>query len=823
VATDLPLDPPAQTSWTRAKKPTARPPRTRLRRYGMPLLIATVAGAIAGVGFAAAIHVPRVEGLAEFSPGLITELRDHTGQPFADYARQRRVMLAPGDVPPLLRDAIIAAEDSNFYSHGGVDAFGVLRAVISNLRYGRRWGASTITMQLARKLYLNPTKKWRRKIEEAFLAVELEKQLSKEQILTLYCNINFLGHGNYGMQAAALSYFNKDVGALTLPEAATLAGIVQVPSRYSPHHAVELTQRRRDYVLRRMLEERFISREDHDRAVATPLLVAKRERQRETGPFFAEEVRRELEATYGTAGLYEKGLLVETTLDLAIQRATEDSLRQGLLRIDHRKGFRGATRRLEVDDLEAQELPSWADWTPVPGNWTEGIVLASEGENASIRIGDKTYVLARPGYRWTGRARASEFLRRGDVAWFRLAMPEDKDGNPRADAEPYLMLEQEPKLQGAAIVIESASGAVRALVGGWAFETTKFDRAMQAHRQVGSAFKPFVYGAALEAGFTPADTLFDAPAVFAGADARASYSPRNYYRKYYGIMTLRRGLELSANVTAVKLLDLVGVDRVIDFARRCGIQSALPPYPSLALGSADLVPMEVAAAYAAIANHGVYVEPYLIEKVASQEGRVLDAHQPRARRAMDPAVAYVLASMMSGVVDRGTAAALSSLDLDIAGKTGTTDDYSDAWFVGFLPRYTILTWIGYDQKRSIGRNMTGAEAALPPWKALVERGLEEGWLRAGERFAVPAGVTFASVEALSGLAAAPGAERVIQEAFVEGTEPTKPWTAQWATISALPWFQQRQFYIPREGERMPEDITDWALVSKGWEEKEEGR
>ncbi len=784
-------------------------------------------GAALGIGVAAAIHVPRVDSLVDFTPGLITQLVDRNGRGLASYARERRVMLQEGDVPPLLQNALIAAEDRSFFRHGGVDALGVARAAISNLRTGRRGqGASTLTMTLARMLYLKPEKTWKRKVEQTFVAIELEKNYSKQQIITLFCNLVFLGHGNYGMESAARSYFGKSVGELSLPEAATLAGIVQQPSRFSPYRNPAATTKRRDYVLRRMLEDGLVDRAQHDAALAQPLLVVPQRTKAEPGPYFAEEVRRWLEGRYGTEALYGQGLQVQTTLDLDIQRATDEGLRKGLLRLDHRKGWRGPLRHLD-GDLEAQELPSWENWTGAPGAWAEGIVIAATGETATVKIGEQTFPLTRKGIEWTGKRRPQEILRPGDVAWFRLAQPEDeakgtKTGPPGPDGEPYLRLEQEPQLQGAAIVLESATGAVRGLVGGWAFETTKFDRATQAHRQVGSAFKPLVYGAALEAGFTPADTLFDAPAVFMGADARLSYSPRNYYRKYYGIITLRRALEQSANVASVKLLDLIGVGRVVDFAHRAGIQDELPPYPSLALGSADLVPMQVASAYAAIANQGVYMEPYFVERVSSHDGRTLELHSPRARKAMEPAIAYVLTHMLEGVVDRGTAGSIADLDVDLAGKTGTTDEYSDAWFIGFTPRYTILTWVGYDQKRSIGRNMTGAEAALPAWRMIVEDGLEHGWIAKGGRFVAPPGVTVAAVEQLSGLRAVPGAERVIDEVFVDGTQPEKLWEPSWAGIMALPWFQQRAFYIPREGERMPEQITDWSLVQDAWEEKAKG-
>lgn len=787
------------------------PKRPRWARWIVPLVVAVVLGVVGGIGFAAAIHMPQVETLADFTPGLITQLYDRDGQPFASFARQRRVMVQ--DIPPLIQNAVLSAEDSNFFQHGGVDAQGILRAAFSNLRSGRKAeGASTITMQLARRLFLNPDKRWSRKIEEAFLAVQIEKRFTKQQILALYCNLEFWGHGNYGIASAARDYFNKDVRDLTLPEAATLAGIPQRPSEFSPFRNRDATTKRRNHVLDRMLAEGFIDRAEHDAAVQQPLVVVQQKQKEQLGEFFGEEVRRHLEETQGSVPLYDGGLQVRTTLDAAIQRAAEQAVRDNLTRLDHRKGWRGAIAHLDAPNLEAQTLPSWQDWSAAPGSWVEGLVLAASDATASVRIAEKDYVLDGRGFKWTGHKRASEILKRGDVAWFAFETPE-KGGDP------YLALEQEPLLESAALVLESATGAVRAMVGGWSFERTKFNRALQAKRQVGSAFKPFVFGAALEAGFTPADTLFDAPAVFLGADAQYSYSPRNYYRKYYGILTLRRALELSVNVTTVKLLDLIGAKSAIDFAQRCGITEPLPPYPSLGLGSADISPIEMAAAYATFANQGVYVEPYFVESVQTHDHRQLEAHAPRTHKAMEPAVAYVLSHMLEGVIDRGTAGSASDLDVDLAGKTGTTDEYSDAWFIGYTPKYTLLVWVGYDQKRSIGRNMTGAEAALPAWKQLVGQGLADGWITKGQKFVPPPGVEMVAIEPESGLLAAPGAPKVLLEAFLAGTQPTKAWEPRWDSILALPWGQQRAFYIPREGERMPEQITNWSLVQQNWDDK----
>ncbi len=774
------------------------------------MLVLGFLGALLGVGFASVINMPRVESIADFTPGQITQLYDSQGELFASFAKERRVLLQEGDVPELIEKAVLAAEDRNFLQHGGVDAEGVLRAVLRNLTSGRgkAFGGSTITMQLARRLFLSPQKLWKRKIEEALLAVELEKNFSKEQILTLYCNFMFLGHGNYGMESAARSYFGKGAAELDAAEAATLVGILQRPSDYSPYNRPDLVVQRRDYVLHRMLAEDFIDQETFDAAIGKPLQVRSASRERQLAPYFAEEIRKGLEARHGAKAVFEQGLQIQTTLDRRIQAAAEAALRSGLARLDHNKGWRGAHDRLELGDGD----PSLASWISVdykPGAWNEGVVTGFEGGNARVRIGERDYLLRPEGMKWTRRARPRDILAIGDVAWFRLP---DEAGSGQ------VFLEQEPELEGAALVIESATGAVRAMVGGWSFEDSKFNRATQARRQVGSAFKPFVFGAALEAGFTPADTFFDGPAAFPGPTNEPTYSPRNFYRTYYGIATMRRALELSMNVTAVKVLDLVGVEQVIDFARRSGIESEMPPFPSLALGTADLTPLELTAAYASFPNQGIYVQPYLIESVGLPDGRVLEEHSTQARKAMEPQIAYLLTNLLAGVVDRGTATLVKEFDLDLGGKTGTTDDFSDAWFVGFSPRYTMLTWVGYDLKKRIGKNMTGAVAALPIWKELIAAGLRDGWLTSEERFSRPPGLSDLDVEYFSGLVARPDSEKIIHEVFIQGTEPVLQYDPNWQKVFVLPWYQQRAYYVAKARERMPEDVEDWTAILEAWEE-----
>lgn len=817
---------PLQTAFGATPPNDEEPPKSRWRkrRYFIvyPLITAVLAAAT-GIVVAASIRRPQVDTLDDFVPKLITQIYDQRGNSVATYSREKRFLLEDGDVPELLEKAVMAVEDANFYDHGGIDLKGILRAVVANIRHGGiEEGASTITMQLARDLFaLTRQQNYKRKIEEAFLAVELEKKFSKQQIITMYCNMVNLSQGNYGMEAAARNYFNKTAQDLTLAEAATLAGIPQRPTHHNPYARPEAVQARRDVVLGRMLAEGYIDQAAYQEAVATPLVVVEPKKERTLGPYFTEEVRRYLIKTYGETELYDRGLQVHTTLDRDVQRAAETSLRDELLRLEHTRGWRGAIDQVETEDLENHSLASWRslpslDQDLIPGEWFQGLVLESDTKKAVIKVGEHRFDLVAAGFKWTRKKQPSSLLKAGDIAWFRLQVDE-------GDETPRLMLEQEPEMQAAALVLESSTGAVRAMVGGWNYENNEFNRVTQAQRQAGSVYKPFVFGAALEMGFTAADTLFDGPVVLAGADNKDSYSPRNYYRKYKGIMTLRQALEDSVNVPAVKLLDMVGVEQVIDFTRRCGIRSELPPYPSLALGAADLVPMEVAAAYATFVNQGVYVEPYLIESIESRNGRTIEEHEPRAHKAMSPGVAYILTNILQGVATHGTASRLARVDIPTAGKTGTTNAFTDAWFVGFTPRYTVLTWVGYDKKRFLGSGWTGAHAALPIWESIVRRGLEDGWLSPDERFEVPSGILERSVEASTGLLVGPGAEQIVTEVFIEGTEPVQRFDRQWARVMRLPWYLQEPFYLAKEGERMPHQVTDWSPIVEGWSSRKKGR
>lgn len=802
-----------------------------LRRWKLWLGLigaAVLLGLSAGVVVALSIDFAEVESISEYALGVVTRLEDRNGDSYREYFRENRAMLEEGQLPDTLKNALLAAEDRSFYAHPGFDPIGVLRAALRNLMNERPEGASTITMQLAGTIYLDRSQRtWKRKISETLRAIDLEKQLSKEQILTLYANLIPLGHGNYGFQAAARYYFDKTVDELTIAEAATLVAIVPRPSDWSPIRRPEFMLKRRNLVLASMHSAGYLDDESLAAERARPLGIRRRETTERVGSYFAEEVRKYLYRTYGETALYERGLQVRTTLDRDIQRAAEAAVRDGLVAIDRTGGWRGALQKLTQDEILEARLRGW-DIPPTPGGWVQGVVVDASPQGATIQVGERRYQLDREGVAWTGRRNPSSLLSAGDVAWFRYRpgngsadgpATEDADGEQSASVSDFVDLVQEPEIEAAVVVLENETGAIRALVGGWDFARNEFNRATQAKRQPGSAFKPFVFGAGFEVGYTPADTLFDAPVVF-NAPGSPPYSPRNFYRtQYEGILTLRRAMERSINVTSVKLLDLVGVEAVIDFARRCSIRSPLPRVHSLALGTAEVTPLEIATAYAAFANQGVAVEPYMIDSVSTPDGRVLESRQLRAAQAMEPEIAYLVLNTMRGVVQRGTAVSVRGIPTALAGKTGTTDDYTDAWFAGLTPQYSITVWVGHDVKRSIGRDMTGAEAALPIWRQIVSSGVEAGWIESDRDFAVPTGVSFRSIEPASGLLANSYAPTTLDEAFVVGTEPVQEYDPRWQEILALPWFQQRPFYgKPKEGEVMPEDEADWEAIKERWSE-----
>ena len=791
------------------------------------IVIGCVAGALLGWTVAQFLHIPQVDQLTAFRPASATRVLAADGSTLANFAIERRIVLKPEEIPDNLKLAIVAIEDADFYTHGGVDPAAILRAVFYSIKEGRlgaRGGASTLTQQLARNFFQMRERTVKRKVREWLLAIDIEKRLSKDQILTLYANLIYLGHGAYGVEAASRLYFAKPARELTLPEAALLAGMIQNPERrWSPIRNPEGALSRRNHVLQRMFELGFISREQYRTAIEAPLDASLHRQRIQVGSYFVETIRQRIEQSYGTDSLYSAGLEVHTTLDPTLQRNAESAVREGLVALDMSLGYRRPRNLLEQNlaaSPEEYEPPSWADAELEPGGMVTGVVTGVERKSARIRIPGREARLPLSGAKWTRTSSLKRILREGDIVLARL--PETLPGEGVLEVG----LLQEPALEAALVAMDNRTGAVRALVGGFDFHRSEFNRAIQAKRQCGSAFKPFVYLTAFQQGFTPADTLLDAPYLLPDAEGNLTYCPKNYYPQYFGITTLRRALELSYNATAVKLQQLVGGDAVVDTARRFGITTPLHPYATLALGALEVRLLDLVSAYAGIANLGEAPRPLMITEVLDQDGTTLERAYPSLQPALPPAVTYLMVHVLRGVVVRGTGIAARKLPAHLAGKTGTTDDYTDAWFIGFTPRLTLGVWVGRDLKQPIGKRMTGARAALPIWIRFMERyleGLDEASLE--EDFPVPAGVVFSPVDWKTGLRAIPSCPTVVLESFLDGTEPTQSCSEEWHRIIEEPWPFQLPFYTPRPGEPMPTPeavkVADDRLTGKDEETEEE--
>lgn len=773
------------------------PPSSKRARL-LLAVAALVLGIPAGFLFAHAVRMPEVKTLGDYQPAIITRIYDRNGVAFAEYSIQRRIVVRKHEMSPHLINAIIATEDSKFYKHGGIDPQAILRAALKDAIAGKAvQGASTLTQQLAKMLYLTPEKSLRRKVNEAFLAVQIEKDFTKDQILELYANQVYLGHGAYGVEAASRLYFGKHAKELTIPEAAVIAGLIRAPSLYSPISHADRAKARRDHVLRRMRIEKFIRSEQYSQAVNAPIVLGTyKETAPRVGAYFTEEIRQYIENSdkFGVESLYEGGLKVYSTLDLQIQQMAERALQKGLRTFDKRRGFRKPARNLIAEGLDPATYrdPSWSNEPHAIEKLYPAVVMDVTTGALTVRLHRDTLELPPAAWAWTRKKTLTESLRRGDLV--HVLLKEDEKTKERK-----WMLDQMPQVQGAVVVLDVKSGEIRALAGGYDFQMSKFNRAVQSRRQTGSSFKPFVYGAAFEKGLTPADTLFDAPIAIPVGDQ--IYAPKNYYGKYAGIVTIQRALELSINVPAVKTYMMAGGDRVVDFARRCGITADLPQYPSLSLGAAGVSPVEMTAAYNVFINNGVYVKPRYVRKITDQTERVLEEKLAELSEATSPPIAFELAYMMKGVVDRGTAYAAHTLADPIAGKTGTTNGYTDAWFIGFSPEFTAGVWVGYDDpSRSLGGGATGADIALPIWIDLFKQ-LEDAKLRVAQKdFERPPGVEIVPMDLTSGRRGTGPCARVVMNAFVAGQEPDKDCSGASVEVSKLPYYLQRQFYQPKEAE-----------------------
>ncbi len=682
--------------------------------FAFLFIISLLTGAALGLLFVYASELPEVRALENFRPNVVTELYADDGQLIATFALQRRVLVSYEQIPPILRDALLVTEDQHFFDHFGLDLPRVAQAAWRNLSKMRKAeGASTLTMQLAGVLFLDRTdRSFRRKVQEALLAMQIERYYTKQQIFALYANQIYLAHGMYGFEAAAQYYFSKSVADLELQEAALLVGLAKGPG-YSPILNSRGALARRNLVLGRMAAERKITRQQEAEAAAAPLALKIQAPRNDLAPYFVEEIRKHLERAYGTEAVHERGLRVYTTLNVKMQFAARQAVRDGLHAYDRRHGWRGGlvnVRRTRPGKLEEFQSEDWR--RPLePGSYRTALVLEADARSATLRIGPLRAVLGPSEIAWTGRRTPAELLKKGDLPLVRIL--------EISGTMARVSLEQRPVAQAAVVAIENATGEVKAMAGGYDFEDSKFNRATQALRQVGSSFKPFVYATAIAEGRSPFDTIVDAPYVtLSGGE---SYAPQNYDEKFEGRITLRRALAGSRNVPAVKLAEEIGIENVVATARRFGITSPLPPYLPLALGAAEITLLEHTSAFTVFPSDGIRIEPHLIRRVTSYDGSLLEEARPKVHDVITPEVARTMVAMLSEVVAFGTGMRARELGRPSAGKTGTTNDFSDAWYMGFTPAYTAGVWVGNDDKRiSLGQKETGSRAALPIWVGVMK-------------------------------------------------------------------------------------------------------
>src|SRR5579871_2766227 len=675
--------------------------------FGLLVLVSALVGTTAGLLLVYTTDLPQVEALEAYRPSSITEIYDDHGRVVGSFALQRRVVASYDDFPPVLRDALVSIEDKDFYRHSGINFWRIIGAAYRDVESGGKvQGASTFTMQLARNLFLSPDRSFHRKVQETMLAIQIERRFTKPQIFTLYANQIFLGHGVYGFEAASEFYFSKPAKNLTIEEAALLAGLPKGPVVYSPINHPDRAQKRRNLVINAMLEDGKITATQAADARSAPLELRLAHDPNSLAPYFVEEIRRYLESKYGTDQVHEGGLKVYTSLDVDLEKAANHAVLDGLAAYERRHGWKGHLENV-VAAGGVLEKYSHSDWDDEPevGGYVHALVTASGTGIATLKFGRYTAALGQADAAWTGQ-KVATVLRPGDICYVKIL-------SLGANGAAHVSLEQDSGAQGALLALDNTTGGIKALVGGRDFNESKFDRATQAFRQVGSSFKPYVYTAVIDEGGSPDDTILDEPVSF--ETPSGPYSPHNYDEKFEGIITLRRALAQSRNIPALKLADKVGIKSVIDYAGRFGITSKIPPFLPVALGSAEITLLEQTAAYSVFPNDGVRVNPHYITRVTDYAGRVLEEDYPEVKDVVSERTARIMTSMLREVVLHGTGVAASKLPFPVAGKTGTTNDFTDAWFVGFSPTMTCGVWVGYDEKKSLGAKETGAHAALPIW------------------------------------------------------------------------------------------------------------
>lgn len=735
------------------------------------------------------VTLPDYRQLETYEPPVTTRLFAGDGQVMMEYAAEKRLFVPIDKIPDMVKQAFISAEDKHFYQHGGIDYVGIVRAVLNNVKNigkGRRpAGASTITQQVAKNFLLSSEVSYIRKLKEAILAKKMNKAFSKDHILELYLNEIYLGNRAYGVAAAAMNYFGKSLNELELHEIAYLAALPKGPNNYNPKKRYDAAVSRRNWVIGRMVEDGYVSKEDADKYIQKPLEVVERKSGflKDT-EYYSEEVRRTISNNFGDSALYQGGLIVRTTVDPKLQQIATKAFRRGLIEYDIRHGWRGSTAQIKIDDKYKENLKNVRLVKGAENTWEKAVVLKVETDKALIETengqsGEIPLTLLE----WAKRTdeegnlgpspqSVSEVLAIGDVIYVEQDI-----------ATKQYNLRQVPNVEGGMAVMDPHTGKVLALVGGFSFEKSQFNRATQAYRQTGSSFKPFVYLTALELGYSPTDLILDAPFVLDQGEGMPKWKPVNFSKKFYGPMTLRRGVELSKNLMTVRLAQDIGMKKIVDMSRRVGVNDNLPPYLSSSLGAADTRVINMVSAYSTIVNGGKKVSPYMIERIQDRNGKTIYKYeqtpcpdcmvdkwenQPvpdfnvQREQVVDPLSAYQMTSILEGVAIRGTGARLNRLKRHIAGKTGTTNETKDAWFVGFTPDLVAGVYVGFDVPVDLGRSETGAHAALPIFQYFMEEALKDV---PDTNFRIPAGIKLVRINPKTGKQATPEDKIVITEAL----------------------------------------------------------
>ncbi|HSQ35325.1 MAG TPA: PBP1A family penicillin-binding protein [Candidatus Binatia bacterium] len=732
------------------------------------LLLTVLLGVLLGLILVYQKGFPQIKNLEDIKPVVMTTVFDDQNTAIKNFAIEKRIIVKSADIPDILKKALISAEDNQFYSHWGINFRGVIRAVGGVLLRKKWGGGSSLTQQLARGLFLTPGYTFSRKLNEMLLAIQIERKYTKDQILTFYCNKIFLGGSVYGVEAAARYYFGKSVKDINLAEAALLAGIIPSANRlYSIFKRPESARKRRDYILLKMLLLNAITEKEFQQALAVKLPEKPSDAGSESqADYFTEDTRKYLENKYGDNLLYKGGLKVYSTLNREMQKWAEEALREGLRSLDKRRGWRSRNKLYNLAenklDVARFQLPAWEKARIEAGQIVEGVVLEIGKTKVAVRIAAFKGEMKAAAAQWARRPLARLF-KVGDVALFRITAVD------ATKKKLELSLEQEPEVDGAILAVDNKTGEIKAMVGGYAFQKSKFNRAIQALRQTGSTFKPIIYTAALEHGFSPATIIQDEPFSFIDEWTGELWEPKNHKEDFKGPLTMRRGLEQSRNVITARILQAITPAVGVTYAKKFGISSDLKPYMSLGLGAFEVSLKEMVEAFTVFANYGTRVNSYFVRSISDLNNNIIEENFPDRKQVIEKETAFIMNYLLQGVVRSGTGWRARKLPAPIGGKTGTTNDFTDAWFIGFSPSLTVGVWVGFDQKKKLGNEETGSAAAAPIFVEFMEKYLEKH--PETDKFRVPSGVYMIQIDKYTGKLVTPDCLYPFLEAFLPGSEP----------------------------------------------------